>query len=236
MKKMILASTSTIYGSEYLEYLFPVIKNLFSNSKNILFIPYARPNGLSHKSYTNIVKDTFEQLNLSVFGIDYSNNPIENINRCDGIFIGGGNSFLLLDSIQRYNLIKPITKKINSGTPLLGTSAGTNICGISIGTTNDMPIVHPSSLKSLNLIPFNINPHYIDLIKGSKHMGESREIRIKEFHKFNNQIVIGLREGSYLQAQENNIILKGPNTARIFKKDYTSHEIEPEFNLNKLLY
>ena len=236
MKKMILASTSTIYGSEYLEYLFPVIKNLFSNSKNILFIPYARPNGLSHKSYTNIVKDTFEQLNLSVFGIDDSNNPIENINRCDGIFIGGGNSFLLLDSIQRYNLIKPIIKKVNSGAPLLGTSAGTNICGISIGTTNDMPIVHPSSLKSLNLIPFNINPHYIDLIKGSKHMGESREIRIKEFHKFNNQIVIGLREGSYLQAQENNIILKGPNTARIFKKDYTSHEIEPEFNLNKLLY
>jgi len=236
MKKMILASTSTIYGSEYLEYLFPVIKNLFSNSKNILFIPYARPNGIPHKSYTNIVKDTFEQLNLSVFGIDDSNNPIKNINRCDGIFIGGGNSFLLLESIQRYNLIKLIIKKVNSGTPLLGTSAGTNICGISIGTTNDMPIVHPSSLKSLNLIPFNINPHYIDLIKGSKHMGESREIRIKEFHKFNDQIVIGLREGSYLQAQENNIILKGPNTARIFKKDYTPHEIEPEFNLNKLLY
>jgi len=236
MKKMILASTSTIYGSEYLEYLFPVIKNLFSNSKNILFIPYARPNGIPHKSYTNIVKDTFEQLNLSVFGIDDSNNPIKNINRCDGIFIGGGNSFLLLESIQKYNLIKLIIKKVNSGTPLLGTSAGTNICGISIGTTNDMPIVHPSSLKSLNLIPFNINPHYIDLIKGSKHMGESREIRIKEFHKFNDQIVIGLREGSYLQVQENNIILKGPNTARIFKKDYTPHEIEPEFNLNKLLY
>ncbi len=138
MKKMILASTSTIYGSEYLEYLFPVIKNLFSNSKNILFIPYARPNGIPHKSYTNIVKDTFEQLNLSVFGIDDSNNPVENINRCDGIFIGGGNSFLLLDSIQRCNLIKPIIKKVNSGTPFLGSSAGTNICGISIGTTNDM--------------------------------------------------------------------------------------------------
>ncbi|HJN53997.1 MAG TPA: dipeptidase PepE [Flavobacteriaceae bacterium] len=235
MKKMILASTSTIYGSKYLEYLFPVIKNLFSNSNNILFIPYARPNGITLKSYTDLVKDTFEQLNLNIFGIDNSSNPAEDIKRCDGIFIGGGNSFLLLDSIQKNKLIAPITEKVNSGTPLLGTSAGTNICGVSIGTTNDMPIVHPSSLKSLNLIPFNINPHYIDPILGSKHMGESREIRIKEFHKFNDQIVIGLREGSYLQSQENNIILKGPNTARIFKKNNDPLEIEPEFNLNKLL-
>ena len=234
MKKMILASTSTIYGSKYLEYLFPVIKNLFSNSKNILFIPYARPNGISHKSYTNLVNDTFGQLNMSVFGIDDFKDPVENVNRCDGIFIGGCNSFLLLDCIQKYNLIKPVTKKINSGTPFLGTSAGTNICGTSIGTTNDMPIVYPSSLKSLNLIPFNINPHYIDPIKGSKHMGESREMRIKEFHKFNNQIVIGLREGSYLQTQGNNIILKGPNTARVFKKGCDPLEIEPEYNLIKL--
>ena len=90
-----------------------------------------------------------------------------------------------------------------------------------------MPIVYPSSLKSLNLIPFNINPHYIDPIKGSKHMGESREMRIKEFHKFNNQIVIGLREGSYLQTQGNTIILKGPNTARVFKKGCHPLEIEP---------
>ena len=153
---------------------------------------------------------------------------------CAGMIIWGGNSFLLLDCIQKYNLIKPVTKKINSGTPFLGTSAGTNICGTSIGTTNDMPIVYPSSLKSLNLIPFNINPHYIDPIKGSKHMGESREMRIKEFHKFNNQIVIGLREGSYLQTQGNNIILKGLNTARVFKNGCDPLEIEPEYNLIKL--
>ena len=235
MKKMILASTSTIFRSNYLEYLFPVIKTLFRNSKNILFIPYARPNGISHKVYTQLVSDTFNKINLSIVGIDNYDNPIENIDSCDGIFIGGGNSFLLLDKIQKYKLSEKITDKVNSGTPFLGTSAGSNICGITIGTTNDMPIIHPSSLNSLNLVPFNINPHYLDPIKGSSHMGESREVRIKEFHQFNDQIVIGLREGSYLEVNENNIILSGPNTARIFKKDHDPFEIEPKFNLNKLL-
>ena len=235
MKKMILASTSTIFGSNYLEYLFPVIKTLFRNSKNILFIPYARPNGISHKTYTQLVSDTFNKINLSIVGIDNYDSPIENINSCDGIFIGGGNSFLLLDKIQKYKLSEKITNKVNSGTPFLGTSAGSNICGITIGTTNDMPIIHPSTLNSLNLVPFNINPHYLDPIKGSSHMGESRETRIKEFHQFNDQIVIGLREGSYLEVNENNIILSGPNTARIFKKDHDPLEIEPKFNLNKLL-
>ena len=235
MKKMILASTSTIFGSNYLEYLFPVIKTLFHNSKNILFIPYARPNGISHKVYTQLVSETFNKINLSIVEIDNYDNPIENINSCDGIFIGGGNSFLLLDKIQKYKLSEKITDKVNSGTPFLGTSAGSNICGITIGTTNDMPIIHPSTLNSLNLVPFNINPHYLDPIKGSQHMGESRETRIKEFHQFNDQIVIGLREGSYLEVNKNNIILSGPNTARIFKKDHDPFEIEPNFNLNKLL-
>ena len=235
MKKMILASTSKIFGSNYLEYLFPVIKTLFRNSKNILFIPYARPNGISHKVYTQLVSDTFNKINLSIVEIDNYDNPIEKINSCDGIFIGGGNSFLLLDKIQEYKLSEKITDKVNSGTPFLGTSAGSNICGITIGTTNDMPIIHPSTLNSLNLVSFNINPHYLDPIKGSQHMGESRETRIKEFHQFNDQIVIGLREGSYLEVNENNIILSGPNTARIFKKDHDPFEIEPKFNLNKLL-
>ncbi|MDG2172343.1 MAG: dipeptidase PepE [Flavobacteriaceae bacterium] len=235
MKKMILASTSTIFGSNYLEYLFPVIESLFHNSKNILFIPYARPNGISHKAYTRLVSDTLNKINLSIVEIDNYDNPTEAINLCDGIFIGGGNSFLLLDKILKYNISEEITKKVNSGTPFLGTSAGSNVCGITIGTTNDMPIIHPSTFNSLNLVPFNINPHYLDPIKDSTHMGESRETRIKEFHQFNNQIVIGLREGSYLEVDENNIILRGSKTARIFKKDQDSFEIEPKFNLNKLL-
>ena len=142
---------------------------------------------------------------------------------------------MLLDEIQKNNLLIPLKNKIESGTPFLGTSAGSNICGVSIGTTNDMPIVYPSSLNGLSLVPFNINPHYIDPITGSKHMGESRETRIKEFHQFNNQLVVGLREGSYLEITENNIILKGSYSAKIFKKNQDPFEIDPSFNLNKLL-
>lgn len=234
MKKMILASTSTIFGSKYLEYLFPVIKDLYQNCNNILFIPFARPNGISHNSYTKLVKTTFNKINLNITGINESNDPIDSIEKCDGIFIGGGNSFVLLDEIQKNKLSTPLKSKIESGTPFLGTSAGSNICGISIGTTNDMPILYPSSLNGLNIIPFNINPHYIDPIKGTKHMGESRETRIKEFHQFNNQLVIGLREGSYLEIKENDIILKGSYSAKIFKQNQDPFEINPSFNLNKL--
>ena len=235
MKKMILASTSTIFGSKYLEYLFPVIKNLYQECNNIIFIPFARPNGISHDLYTKHVKATFNKIGLNISGINESNNTIDSIKKCDGIFIGGGNSFVLLDEIQKNNLLKPLKNKIESGTPFLGTSAGSNICGVSIGTTNDMPIVYPSSLNGLCLVPFNINPHYIDPITGSKHMGESRETRIKEFHQFNNQLVVGLREGSYLEITENSIILKGSYSAKIFKKNQDPFEIDPSFNLNKLL-
>ena len=144
MKKMLLASTSTIYGQKYLEYLHDEIKNLFSGCKKILFVPYARPSGISHLEYTQKAKNVFKILNLDI--IDYTNEDLrESLENCDGIFIGGGNTFLLLDKIYQYSLIDILKNKINSGIPYLGTSAGTNICGITIGTTNDMPIVHLKS-------------------------------------------------------------------------------------------
>ena len=115
------------------------------------------------------------------------------------------------------------------------TSAGTNICGMTIGTTNDMPIINVKSHKALELLPFNINPHYLDPVKNSKHMGESRETRIKEFHVLNNQKVIGLRESSYLSVENNDIILKGPKQAVVFKKDENIFEINSGFNLKNLI-
>ncbi len=200
MKKMLLASTSTIYGQKYLEYLHDEIKNLFSGCKKILFVPYARPSGISHLEYTEKAKNVFKILNLEI--IDYTNEDLrESLEKCDGIFAGGGNTFLLLNKLYQYSLIDILKNKINSGIPYLGTSAGSNICGMTIGTTNDMPIVHVKSLEALGVIDFNINPHYLDPIDGFEHMGESRETRINEFHKFNDQFVIGLREGSYLQEE-----------------------------------
>ena len=234
MKKMLLASTSTIYGQKYLKYLHDEIKNLFSGCKKILFVPYARPSGISHLEYTEKAKNVFKILNLEI--IDYTNEDLrESLEKCDGIFVGGGNTFLLMNKLYKYSLIDILKNKINSGIPYLGTSAGSNICGMTIGTTNDMPIVHVKSLEALGIIDFNINPHYLDPIDGFEHMGESRETRINEFHKFNDQFVIGLREGSYLQVEGDDIYLKGLKHAVIFKKENEKFEIENGFNLKNII-
>ena len=234
MKKMLLASTSTIYGQKYLEYLLEDIKILFYGCEKIIFIPYARPSGITHLEYTEKAKKVFESINLKI--LDYTKENIkEQLEICDGIFTGGGNTFLLLNKLYEFNLIEDLRVKINSGIPYLGTSAGTNICGLSIGTTNDMPIIHVKSFEALGIIDININPHYIDQIEGIEHMGESRETRINEFHNFNDQLVVGLREGSSLNIMGNNIILRGIKKAVIFKKGNELFEIETGFNLKNLI-
>ena len=123
---------------------------------------------------------------------------------------------------------------VKNGTPYLGTSAGSNICGLTMNTTNDMPIVYPPSFRTLGFVSFNINPHYLDPIADSTHMGETRETRIHEFHQFNPQPVVGLREGSWLAVKGNSIKLKGSLTARIFKRNETPYEVAPETELNDL--
>ena len=234
MKKMLLASTSTIYGQDYLEYLYDEIKSLFDGCNKILFIPYARPSAISHLEYTEKAKKVFKSLNLNI--LDYTKDNIkEQLEICDGIFTGGGNTFLLLNKLYEFNLIEDLRDKINSGIPYLGTSAGTNICGLSIGTTNDMPIIHVESFEALGIISLNINPHYIDPINRVEHMGESRITRINEFHNFNNQLVVGLREGSSLSIMGDNIFLKGPKKAIVFKKENNLFEIKTGFNLKNLI-
>ena len=121
-----------------------------------------------------------------------------------------------------------------SGVPYLGTSAGTNIAGLTMKTTNDMPIVYPPSFITLGLVPFNINPHYLDPDPKSTHKGESRETRIKEFHQFNSQPVVGLREGSWLQVSGEAITLKGGKSARIFKAEKLPYELENQSSLNDI--
>ena len=123
----------------------------------------------------------------------------------EAIFVGGGNTFVLVNQLYKNNLLTTIKEAVENGTPYLGTSAGSNICGLTMNTTNDMPIIQPPSFKTLGLVPFNINPHYLDPDSNSTHKGETRETRIKEFHAFNTQPVIGLREGSWLDVRGNSI-------------------------------
>jgi dipeptidase E len=234
MKNIIIASTSTLHNGEYLAYLLPELNVLFEKCTEILFIPYARPSGISHDNYTIKVAEAFTKISKTIKGIHEFENPIEAIEKAQGIFIGGGNTFLLVSQLYKNNCIEALEKVVKNGTPYLGTSAGSNICGLTMSTTNDMPIVYPPSFGTLGFVSFNINPHYLDPIEGSTHMGETRETRINEFHQFNPQSVIGLREGSWLAVNGDSIKLKGNLTARIFKRNEKPIEVDPETELKDL--
>ncbi|WP_452223293.1 dipeptidase PepE [Lacinutrix chionoecetis] len=234
MKRLIIASTSTVYGSKPLEYLLDTLKVLFKNTDDILFIPYARPGGISHEEYTQKIRKPFKDIGKTIRGIHEFKNPTEAIKQAQGIYVGGGNTFVLVNNLYKNKCMTILKEVVNNGTPYLGTSAGSNICGLSMSTTNDMPIVYPPSFKTLGFVPFNINPHYLNPIEGSKHMGETRETRIGEFHKFNTQPVIGLREGSYIEVKGKSIQLKGTLQARIFEYENEPYEIESNTFLNEL--
>jgi dipeptidase E len=219
MKNLIVASTSTIYGGTYLDYLEESLKTLFLHASEILFIPYARPSGISHDIYTKIAAKAFKKLGKEVRGIHTFENPKTAIENAQGVFTGGGNTFLLVQQLYKHEILAPMRQVILEGTPYLGTSAGSNICGITMQNSNDMPIVYPPSFKTLGVIPCNINAHYLDPNPTGTHMGETRETRIKEYHTQNTVPVIGLREGSWLEVQGEKMTLKGTHSARIFEQD-----------------
>lgn len=234
MKQLLIASTSTLHSGAYLDYLLDALKIHFKGIKDIIFIPYARPSGISHDDYTKKAAEAFAKIDIKVTGLHTFKNPAEAIANAKGIFTGGGNTFVLVSALYKYNLLEPIKTAVNNGTPYLGTSAGSNICGLNIRTTNDMPIIYPPNFKTLGFVPFNINPHYLDPDTTSKHMGETRETRIKEFHQFNTQPVVGLREGSWLKVEGQSIELKGTLTARIFEYNSEPYEVETGTFLNEL--
>ncbi|MFC4817857.1 dipeptidase PepE [Flavobacterium sp. GCM10023249] len=233
-KKIILASTSTLYNGAYLDYLLPTLEKHFENVNQLLFIPYARPGGISHEEYSQKVSDTFQKIGINVKGLHEFEHPAEAIQNSEAIFTGGGNTFLLVSQLYNHNLMTVLKKTIENGIPYLGTSAGSNIGGLTMNTTNDMPIVLPQSFDTLGLINFNLNPHYLDPIEGSTHMGETRETRINEFHKVSQIPVLGLREGSWLEAYAGNVTLKGELTARLFRAGEFAVEMAPGENLNFL--
>lgn len=234
MKQLIIASTSTLYGGEYLDYLLKRLTLFFKNTDTVIFIPYARPGGISHDAYTQKVQTEFLKIGKQVRGIHEFENPKDALKNAKGIFVGGGNTFVLVHQLYRNDVMGSLRDAIRQGIPYLGTSAGSNICGLTMNTTNDMPIVYPSSFKTLGIVPFNINPHYLDPDKNSKHMGETRETRIKEFHAFNSQPVVGLREGSWLEVHGQRITLHGELNARIFEYNNTPYEVENGADLSNL--
>ncbi len=234
MKNILIASTSTLANQNYLDYLLPELKIHFRNCSTILFIPYARPGGISHDEYTGMVSLAFAKINKKVIGIHQFEEASQALKNAEGIFTGGGNTFVLVSQLYKTNAMETLSEVVKNGTPYLGTSAGSNICGLTMQTTNDMPIVFPPSFKTLGLIPFNLNPHYLDPDTNSKHMGETRETRIQEYHAYNSVPVLGLREGSWLDVKGETITLKGDLTARLFRQNQAPEEIESGIDLHFL--
>jgi dipeptidase E len=234
-RNLLIASTSTVYGKPYLEYLVDEIKEFFLSSNQIVFIPYARPGGITFDEYTIIAKKFFEANGMSLTGIHEFEDPKKALENCDGVFTGGGNTFVLQKTLYDNGLIQVIRERLSEGLPYMGTSAGSNILGATIRTTNDMPIAYPPTFEAIAAVPFNINPHYIDPDPDSKHMGETRETRIKEFLVFNDFPVVGLREGSFFRVKKDEIKLGGSLNARIFEKGKDAYELSPEDDFGFLL-
>jgi dipeptidase E len=226
--RLLIISTSKVHGSDYMAYLMDEVREFFHHTQEVLFIPYARPGGISYTDYTRLAADAFQKMGLNLRGLHEFADPVTAVASATAVFTGGGNTFLLLKTLYESGVFDVLRERVAMGaTAYMGSSAGSNITGLSISTTNDMPIVYPPSFASMGWVPVNINPHYMDPIPGSTHMGETREQRIKEFHGFNSQPVWGLREGSWIRVEGDVVTLKGPHPARLFRANQEPEEIAP---------
>lgn len=223
---IILASTSTLFGGEYLEYLREELIQLYKGIDEIVFIPFARPGGISHDDYTAKARSFFETINIKVKGLHEFEDKKEALNQAKGYFTGGGNTFLLVKTLHEEGLMSVLKENVTGGKAYLGCSAGSNIGGQNMKTTNDMPIVYPPSFDCMGLVPFNINPHYLDPNPDLKHNGETRETRIQEFLTQNDIKVVGLREGNWIRRTADSITVEGNELTRIFEKGKEPYEIE----------
>lgn len=235
--RLLLVSNSTQYGSGYLDHCASEIVDLLGPAvQRVLFIPYARPGGVSHDDYAAKAGERFQQLGYQLDPIHTSSDPRAAVREAQAIFIGGGNTFVLLDELYKKKLIGTIRQRIlEDGIPYIGTSAGSNVATPSLMTTNDMPIRRPPDFATLGLVPFQINPHYLDPDPDSRHQGETRERRLEEYLVFNDTSVIALREGSMLRIEDDRMWLKGTTAARVFRKDKEPEELEPVCRMELML-
>ena len=233
--RLLLISNSTNPGEPYLDYPKQNIKDFLGDKPiNCLFIPFAAVT-FSFDEYVDKVNTRFAEINHSVTGIHTYENKIEAIEKAEAIVVGGGNTWQLVKMLQENNLMEAIVKKVEEGTPYVGWSAGSNIACPSLKTTNDMPIVEPAKFETLNLVPFQINPHYLD-DNNDTHGGETRETRIIEFIHANQDVyVVGLREGCMLVLENNKLEMIGSRSARIFHYGNEAIELSENDDLNFLI-
>ena len=234
--QLLLLSNSTNAGEGYLEYPKQHIADFLlpNGISSAVFIPFAAVT-YSYDAYEAKVQQRFAEFNVAVTSIHHSTDPVAAIQNAQAIVIGGGNTFHLLKNMQEKQLVDPIRRKVLGGTPYIGWSAGSNVATPTICTTNDMPIVEPQSFQALNLVPFQINPHYLDSHPDG-HAGETREQRLLEYIAANpDKYVAGLREGCMFLIKDDHILVKGNKSVRIFRQGYPVTEIAPGGDFSFLL-
>lgn len=213
--RLLLISNSTSHGSGYLDHCAGEIADFLAPVSRVLFVPYALHD---RDGYAAKARERLERLDLAVDSLHEAAAPRRAVATAEAVFIGGGNTFRLLDALYATGALEAIRHRVEEGMPYMGTSAGTNVACPTVRTTNDMPIVEPPSLDAMGLVPFQINPHYLDPDPASTHQGETREQRIREYLEENDLPVVGLREGAMLRVEEGGVTLLGDHGARLFRR------------------
>lgn len=232
IRNLLLVSSSRLEGSGFLEFCRDEIAIHFRGIREVLFVPYALAD---RDGYEKLVAKAFDPTGIRIKSVHHADDPVAAVRDAKGIFIGGGNSFRLLKTLYDLELIQPIRSAALAGIPYMGSSAGTNMACPTIRTTNDMPIVQPPSFEALNLIPFQINPHYLDADPNSTHKGETREQRLQEYLEENSVPVVGLREGSWLKVNGDQCHLFGPRNMILFRQGQGTEEFKPGSDLSFLM-
>ncbi|HZI94424.1 MAG TPA: dipeptidase PepE [Patescibacteria group bacterium] len=234
-KRLLLISNSTLHGGKYLDHAEFEIRSFLEGAKRVLFFPYAMHD---RNAYAEQARKRFESMGFTLESLhmaSWGGPTAAALDKADAFFVGGGNTFRLLDSLQRLDLISAIRRRVAQGKPYIGSSAGSIVACPTLKTTKDMPVVQPPSFDALALVPFQISPHYLDPEPASTHMGETQEERILQYLEENNARVVGLREGSMLRVEGGSVDLKGKFPARMFQKNHKPVESQPGTSLDYLL-
>jgi dipeptidase E len=213
--RVLLISNSTLHGHGYLDHAEDEIRKFLGAARTVLFFPFALQD---RDGYAGKASARFAAMGYAMSSAHSATDPSKAVAETDALFIGGGNTFRLLKSLQDLGLIEPIRRRVRAGAPYIGSSAGSNVAGPTIRTTKDMPIVQPRSFDSLGLVPFQISPHFQDPDPSSTHMGETQEERIIQFLEENETPVLGMREGAWVRAENQTVVLGGSRGARIFRR------------------
>jgi dipeptidase E len=214
------------------------MRSFFGPVGRLLFIPYALAD---HDAYVEGLTERGLHAGYELDGIHRHADPCRAAREAEAFYVGGGNTFRLLDALYRLRLLGAIRERVRAGVPYLGISAGANVACPTLKTTNDMPIVQPPAFDALGLVPFQVNPHFFfgpTFVKEGdayrEHFGETRDDRLRQFHEMNDAPIVGLWEGALLRVEGGQVTLIG-GPARVFRKGREPVDVGPGQPLDGLL-